>query len=284
MTELNINFPVNDPIRNRLKSKIKAAAESSDNRVSAFVRTAGAIEEYVAAIREDVEYKARVELEAMLRSRAGALVEPPCERCGAPMKITKSYGESYFAGCTNDKGCRNLRQLTVEDIATTPTVFERQGDIIDFDGELNRLITEGLAFGLLSYTEASTREEFIDPLLRALGWDIYGGGNVSRELRLDYNLVADYVLFNPHGEIFAIVEAKNLYEDLSRHERQLKGYMEAASVEVGILTNGFAWRVYRNTETSGFVMVCCIDDILTGLNEDLAAELYMLIGAGGYGL
>jgi len=284
MTELNIIFPVNDPIRKRLKSKIKAAAKSSDSRVLAFVRTAGAIAEYVAAIRDDVEYKARVELEAMLQSKAGAIVEPACERCGAPMKITKSYGESYFAGCTNDKGCRNLRQLTAEDVVSAPTVFERQGDIIDFDAELNRLINEGLSWRLLSYTEASTRDEFIDPLLRALGWDIYSGGNAARELRLDYNLVADYVLFNSHGEIFAIVEAKNLYEDLVKHESQLQSYMEAASAEVGILTNGFAWRVYRNTETSGFITVCNIEDILCGLNEELAAELYMLVGPGGYGL
>jgi len=280
MAEFNINFPANDPIRNRLESKIKAAAKAEDSRVSAFVRTAEAIAEYVAAIKEDVEYKSRVELEAMLRSKAGAIVEPACERCGAPMKITKSYGESYFAGCTNDKGCRNLRQLTAEDVAGVPTVFERQGDIIDFEAELNRLINEGLSWKLLSYTEASTRDEFIDPLLRALGWDVYGGGNASRELRLDYNLVADYVLFNTHGEIFAIVEAKNLYEDLSKHESQLQGYMEAASAEVGILTSGLAWRVYRNTESAGFVMVCCIEDILNGLNEDLAAELYMLVGAG----
>jgi hypothetical protein len=229
----------------------------------------------------------------MLRSKVGAVVEPPCERCGAPVQITKSYGESYFAGCSNPE-CRNIRQLTLHDVETIPAVFQRreegiqeegrEGEGIDIAKKLNELVEQAMSWRLLSYTEESTREEFIDTILLALGWDASNSANVGIELKIEHDSVADYVLFNSNGEIFAIVEAKNLYEDLSKHEQQLFTYMEAASASAGILTNGFSWRVYecisvpKAGENPDIKMILSIDDILNDLTDETVAKLCNLIG------
>ena len=166
---------------------------------------------------------------------------------------------------------------TVEIISNYVTALR---DSIEVNDETGEIFREGLP----SYTEASTREEFIDPILLALGWDVSKKHLARIELRIDYDRVADYVLFHSGGEAFAIVEAKNLYEDLVMHEEQLFSYMKAASADTGILTNGFSWRVYKsiNTpnagESAAIEMVLDVKNILEGLTEEGVSKFYDLVG------
>jgi hypothetical protein len=139
-------------------------------------------------------------------------------------------------------------------------------------------IQDGSPDELRSYSETAIRMDFIDPILRALGWDLSKHGNVSVERRIDYDRVADYVLINRHREPFAVVEAKKLYEELDKHEGQLFAYMDAAWVDIGILTNGFSWRVYRRSTAGEIEPALRLDDILKGITRQDATELCSLAG------
>ncbi len=85
--------------------------------------------------------------------------------------------------------------------------------------------------------EADTRAFFIDPLVRALGWD--GIGVVSREYHVrSSGEYIDYVLNGPGGRLLA-VEAKSFHTDLTdKHAAQLVQYCAVEGIEWAALTNG----------------------------------------------
>ncbi len=102
----------------------------------------------------------------------------------------------------------------------------------------------------LDRNEMSTRYVLIDPILRALGWhteDLYHcvveHGKPGR---------ADYVLYDGAGESAMIIESKNTgYRNLNllrnnptEPEQQLAQYVREITAKVGVLTNGFIWRLY----------------------------------------
>ncbi len=85
--------------------------------------------------------------------------------------------------------------------------------------------------------EADTRAFFIDPLVRALGWD--GIGVVSREYHVrSSGEYIDYVLNGPGGRLLA-VEAESFHTDLTdKHAAQLVQYCAVEGIEWAALTNG----------------------------------------------
>jgi len=143
----------------------------------------------------------------------------------------------------------------------------------DIDNETGEVIRDGMP----KYYEGFTREDFIDPLLLALGWDVSRKRHVRVERRIDYDRVADYVLYHSNREAFAIVEAKNIHEKLEKHEPQLFAYTQAAFAEVGILTNGLTWRIYKQRDDE-IRMVFVIDNILKDFTEKEAGTLCDLVG------
>lgn len=86
-------------------------------------------------------------------------------------------------------------------------------------------------------SEADTKAYFIEPLIRALGWE--GIGVVTREyyVRNSQEFI-DYLLKGPTGPLIAI-EAKTIQAELiDKHAAQLVQYCAVEGIEWAVLTNG----------------------------------------------
>ena len=100
-------------------------------------------------------------------------------------------------------------------------------------------------YGLeLGKNEIRTRAVLIDPMLKALGWDVTDPVLVTVEYevppgRADYGLRRG--LDNPP---VVLVEAKRLNETLDSHVGQLLNYALVRGVRYGCLTDGNIWEVY----------------------------------------
>lgn len=97
----------------------------------------------------------------------------------------------------------------------------------------------------LNQDETRTRVLLIDPMLRALGWDVLDPARVRLEHRDDNSGPRgkmDYVLVSESDEPFAVVEAKRLADwPNDRARRQASGYAVALGVRYAFLTNGARW-------------------------------------------
>ena len=101
---------------------------------------------------------------------------------------------------------------------------------------------------VLQGSEAQTRLSLIDPLLRALGWDISDPAMVRPEYVLSGKR-ADYALLNGQGQVAVFLEAKRLDEQLSpSHRSQLAAYATELGIKYSALTNGDQWEVYDNSQ------------------------------------
>lgn len=95
--------------------------------------------------------------------------------------------------------------------------------------------------------EQNTKASLIEPMINALGWDVYDPDEVHREYRrrtsdnpVDYALL---LLRTPR----LFIEAKGLGENLDdpRWANQTISYATVAGVEWVVLTDGAEWRVYN---------------------------------------
>jgi hypothetical protein len=99
-----------------------------------------------------------------------------------------------------------------------------------------------------SIGEQNTKNVLIEPVLRALGWDVEDLDEVRREFRrksadnpVDYTL---FLLRTPR----LFVEAKALGENLSddKWAKQIMGYASVTGVEWVVLTDGNEYRIYNS--------------------------------------
>jgi hypothetical protein len=93
-------------------------------------------------------------------------------------------------------------------------------------------------------SEADTKASFVEPLIKALGWE--GLGAVTREyyVRNSQEFI-DYVLKGPSGPLVAI-EAKAVQIDLAdKHAAQLVQYCAVEGIEWAALTNGRELQVFN---------------------------------------
>lgn len=125
--------------------------------------------------------------------------------------------------------------------------------VLDLVDRFHRDIT---AYKSASYNETQTRQEFIDPLFEALGWDIGNRGGAAaafREVVLEYSMkigattkAPDY-LFQLGGNPRFFVEAKkpsvNLKDDTSP-AFQLRRYAWSATLPLSVLTDFEEFVVY----------------------------------------
>lgn len=95
--------------------------------------------------------------------------------------------------------------------------------------------------------EENTKATLIEPVLRALGWDVEDVDEVQREFKahsrhkpVDYGLL---VVRTPR----LLIEAKAFGENLGDHRwvNQIMGYASVAGVEWVVLTNGDDYRIYN---------------------------------------
>ena len=95
----------------------------------------------------------------------------------------------------------------------------------------------------LEENEIRTRVALIDPLLRALGWDVSDPAVVTPEYKVGKKS-ADYALLRSDGKPAATLEAKKLGESLSAHLEQMLSYANMAGIEYAGLTDGNHWELY----------------------------------------
>lgn len=98
----------------------------------------------------------------------------------------------------------------------------------------------------LQENESRTRMALIDPLLRALGWDVSDPVIVTPEYKVNGER-ADYALLRPDGqpEPAALLEAKRLDERLDSHRMQMVNYANMRGINYAGLTDGNNWELYR---------------------------------------
>ena len=95
----------------------------------------------------------------------------------------------------------------------------------------------------LRENETRTRMALIDPLLRALGWDVFDPEVVTPEYKAGGGR-ADYALLRADGRPAATVEAKKLGEALDFHRMQMLNYANASGIKYAGLTDGDHWELY----------------------------------------
>ena len=93
--------------------------------------------------------------------------------------------------------------------------------------------------------ETRTRVALIDPLLRALGWEISDPALVTPEYSVGGGRAADYALLGANRKPCALVEAKRLGESFYRHRRQMFDYANMSGVPYAGLTDGDRWELYK---------------------------------------
>lgn len=111
----------------------------------------------------------------------------------------------------------------------------------------------------LQRNEAVTRAVLIDPILRALGWDVANPAMVEVEKPISAggkSGVLDYYL---NAEKPLIIEAKKLDEPLESHFVQLVGYAYTLGVEAIFITDGLKWSYYTNMTPSNQAPTRTID-------------------------
>ena len=115
---------------------------------------------------------------------------------------------------------------------------------------INNIIARAQRYpDVYSRNETAVRDQLINPILHALGWDVTDPDIVlpnepGRDGRVpDYSLMKD-------NQIKLIVEGKHIGVDL-RQDRvisQLGSYCHSRSIDFGLLTNGVEWLLFKTFE------------------------------------
>ena len=96
--------------------------------------------------------------------------------------------------------------------------------------------------------ESNTKNVLIEPVLRALGWDVEDLDEVRREFkRKPRDNPVDYAIFLMRTPRL-FVEAKALGENLNddKWAKQIMGYASVVGVPWIVLTDGNEWRIYNS--------------------------------------
>lgn len=107
------------------------------------------------------------------------------------------------------------------------------------------------------YNEADTRRHLIDPQLRAASWRLDDRSQVRFEIPVNgydaepWNGVTDYCLYQPSGDVLAVVEAKRCMRNPREADEQLRHYVTEIArrqpfAPFGFMTNGqsvWFWQV-----------------------------------------
>lgn len=104
--------------------------------------------------------------------------------------------------------------------------------------------------------EANTKAKILTPLVRTLGWPVHDNTEVLLEYSEEdqFDDRADYALFDT-GNLYAVIEAKQIGEPLSKHRTQIRRYMRLYGAEWGLLTNGENYQMFRSEDGTGEELV-----------------------------
>lgn len=98
-------------------------------------------------------------------------------------------------------------------------------------------------------TEEATKNAFIMPFLKTLGYDVFNPLEVVPEFISDIGIKKgekiDYAIFKD-GEPIILIECKHWQQNLDLHSGQLLRYFNVSKAKFGILTNGIIFRFYSD--------------------------------------
>lgn len=136
--------------------------------------------------------------------------------------------------------------------------------------DIYRLLEKAQKWG--DVNEANTKSLFIEPLLRALGWDVGDLEVVTREYRVYDNTAIDYAL-KVDGKPRLFVEAKPLNKSLDDKQfiAQTVNYANNEGVVWCVLTNGLQYRVYKTNEPADMERKLFMEIDLRNITEESQA-------------
>jgi hypothetical protein len=98
-------------------------------------------------------------------------------------------------------------------------------------------------------TEEATKNAFIMPFIKALGYDVFNPLEVVPEFVADIGIKkgekVDYAIMK-EGEPTILVECKHWSENLDPHNSQLFRYFHTTKAKFGLLSNGIIFRFYTD--------------------------------------
>ncbi|SFQ40605.1 hypothetical protein [Hymenobacter arizonensis] len=126
--------------------------------------------------------------------------------------------------------------------------------------------------GIFQKNEAATRAALIDPVLRAVGWDTTNVRMVEPEKTLSNELRIDYLLNDPAGKPWIVVEAKCLGSSLDKYGYvgKILGYAISLNVHTVCITDGLTWHIHshlQNGKPEPIVFTLAKNDFLSAANE-----------------
>lgn len=99
------------------------------------------------------------------------------------------------------------------------------------------------------HTEEATKNAFIMPFIKALGYDVFNPFEVMPEYVADLGIKkgekVDYAIMKD-GEPVILVECKHWGESLDPHNSQLFRYFHTTKAKFGLLSNGIIYRFYTD--------------------------------------
>jgi predicted type IV restriction endonuclease len=98
-------------------------------------------------------------------------------------------------------------------------------------------------------TEEATKNAFIMPFIKALGYDVFNPLEVVPEFIADIGIKkgekVDYAIMK-NGAPTILVECKHWGESLDPHNSQLFRYFHTTRAKFGLLSNGIVYRFYTD--------------------------------------
>jgi hypothetical protein len=120
---------------------------------------------------------------------------------------------------------------------------------MDFKDEIKQLGDRIAKLKESIHTEEATKNAFIMPFIKALGYDVFNPTEVVPEFISDIGIKKgekiDYAIFKD-GQPTILVECKHWRENLDLHDGQLLRYFHVSKAKFGILTNGITYRFYTD--------------------------------------
>jgi predicted type IV restriction endonuclease len=148
---------------------------------------------------------------------------------------------------------------------------------MDFKGEINNLAERVSKMKNQVLTEEATKNAFVLPFIKALGYDIFNPMEVVPELVADVGAKkgekVDYAIFHDDKPII-IIECKCWKDDLAGHHDQLYRYFTTTESKFAVLTNGIRYMFYSDLEeTNKLDKIPFLDFEITNLTETILSEL-----------
>ena len=120
---------------------------------------------------------------------------------------------------------------------------------MDFKDEIKQLGERVQKLKEQIQTEEATKNAFIMPFIKALGYDVFNPIEVVPEFISDIGIKKgekiDYAIFKDDKPTI-LVECKHWNQNLDLHDGQLLRYFHVSKAKFGLLTNGIDYRFYSD--------------------------------------